>query len=78
MMCICMTCCFACDCPSIFVHFQEHKKQYGTIELELHRHTIWQSNKKFIDEHNEHADVFGYTVAMNEFGDLVSGWQLFN
>ena len=31
-----------------------------------------QSNKKFIDEHNANADVFGYSVAMNEFGDMVS------
>lgn len=31
-----------------------------------------QSNKKYIDLHNEYADVHGYTLAMNEFGDLVS------
>ena len=30
-----------------------------------------QSNKKFIDLHNEYADVHGYTLKMNEFGDLV-------
>lgn len=47
-----------------------HKKVYGSLEEELERHTIWQSNKKYIDEHNANADLHGFTLAMNEFGDL--------
>ena len=35
------------------------------------RHTVWESNKKYIDGHNEHAHTLGFTLAMNEFGDLV-------
>ena len=35
------------------------------------RHTVWESNKKYIDGHNEHARTLGFTLAMNEFGDLV-------
>lgn len=31
---------------------------------------VWQANKKFIDEHNAKADQFGYTLEMNEYGDL--------
>ena len=49
---------------------QEHGKQYSNELEELHRHAIWQSNKKFIDEHNANADKFGFTLAMNEFGDM--------
>ena len=46
---------------------------YGTVQEELQRHAVWQANKKFIDEHNQNADKFGYTLAMNDFGDMVSG-----
>ena len=41
------------------------------MEEEIQRHAIWQSNMKYIDAHNEHADLFGFTLKMNEFGDLV-------
>ncbi len=50
---------------------QTHKKVYGSLEEELQRHITWQSNKKYIDEHNQHTDVYGFTMAMNEFGDMV-------
>ncbi|KAL5493700.1 hypothetical protein EMCRGX_G014919 [Ephydatia muelleri] len=50
------------------------KDSYGksyTSELEeLERHSVWLSNRKYIEEHNTHADVFGYTLAMNHFGDV--------
>ena len=49
---------------------QEHGKEYSTELEELDRHAIWQSNKKYIDEHNANAESFGFTLAMNEFGDL--------
>jgi len=47
-----------------------HGKEYDSTEEELMRHTVWESNKKYIDNHNEHADTLGFTLAMNEFGDL--------
>ena len=50
---------------------QEHGKQYLSAEEELQRQVIWESNKKYVDNHNEHADVFGFTLEMNEFADLV-------
>lgn len=50
---------------------QTHKKVYGSLEEELQRHTTWQSNKKYIDEHNQHVDVHGFTLSMNEYGDMV-------
>ena len=37
---------------------------------ELHRYTIWQSKKALVNEHNRHADEFGYTLAMNKFSDM--------
>lgn len=44
-----------------------------TSELEeLERHLIWLSNKVYIDQHNANAHIFGFTLAMNHLGDLVS------
>ena len=39
---------------------------------ELHRYTIWQSKKAFVDKHNRHADKFGYVLGMNKFSDMLS------
>ena len=49
----------------------QHGKSYGHKVEELERHLIWASNRKYIEEHNANADLFGYTLAMNHFGDLV-------
>ena len=49
----------------------QHGKSYRHRMEELERHIIWASNRKYIEEHNANADIFGYTVAMNRFGDLV-------
>ena len=29
------------------------------------------SNKAYIDQHNQYADTFGYTLKMNNLGDMV-------
>ena len=40
-------------------------------ELEEFRsYTIWQSKRAFVDEHNRHANRFGYTLAINKFSDI--------
>lgn len=49
-----------------------HQKSYDTELLEMERHAIWLANKKYIDHHNANANLFGYTLAMNGFGDMVS------
>ena len=49
----------------------QHGKSYAHRMEELERHMIWTSNRKYIEEHNANADAFGYTLAMNHFGDLV-------
>ena len=49
----------------------QHGKSYAHKVEELERHLIWVSNRKYIEEHNVNADLLGYTLAMNHFGDLV-------
>ena len=49
----------------------EHGKSYLTQKEELERHVVWQANKKFIETHNVFNETFGYTLGMNEFGDMV-------
>ena len=43
---------------------------YGDEQEEQHRYTTWQSKKKFVTEHNLHADTYGYTLEMNVFSDM--------
>ena len=51
---------------------QEHEREYSSDEEELQRHMIWEANKNYVDNHNQHADEFGFTLAMNQFADLVN------
>lgn len=48
-----------------------HRKSYTSSNQELERYAIWQSNMAYIENHNKHWDKFGYTLGMNQFGDLV-------
>ena len=48
-----------------------HRKSYASSNEELERYAIWQSNAAYIENHNKHWDKFGYTLGMNQFGDLV-------
>lgn len=48
----------------------QHNKNYTTLHEELDRHVTWLSNKAFIDAHNSHSKVFGFTLGMNQFGDM--------
>ena len=50
----------------------QHGKSYSSELEELERHFIWLSNMEYVQRHNEYADVFGFTLAMNHFGDMVS------
>ena len=49
----------------------KHGKIYKDDSEELHRRTIWASNKVFVEEHNKNSDKHGFTVEMNKFADLV-------
>ena len=50
----------------------QHEKSYDSQLEELERHMVWLSNKKYIEQHNANSHIFGFTLAMNHFGDLVS------
>lgn len=54
----------------------ENEKMYTSDREELERHLIWLSNKKYIDGHNANKDIFGYTLAMNQYGDMVRAHQI--
>ena len=48
-----------------------HGKSYTDEHEELRKHVVWVSNQKYISEHNQHQERFGYTLEMNQFGDMV-------
>ena len=50
----------------------QHGKEYQSQEEELERHVVWQSNKKYVEAHNQNAHILGFTLKMNHFGDMVS------
>ena len=54
----------------------KHKKHYSTHESESLKRTVWSKNKEYVEDHNAHAGEYGYTLAMNSFGDLVSVFSL--
>lgn len=49
-----------------------HNKAYDSERDELTRRIIWEAKKKYIEEHNAHQKVFGYTLGLNKFSDLTS------
>ena len=49
----------------------QHGKSYDSQRHELERHLVWLSNREYINAHNKNADIFGFTLAMNHFGDMV-------
>ena len=50
-----------------------HGKGYRSELVELEKHLVWLSNKKYIEQHNANSHIFGFTLAMNHFGDMVRG-----
>ena len=55
---------------------QEHQRNYSSNLQELERYIVWRSNKFYVRQHNSHSDDFGYTLKMNQFGDMVSAGEL--
>ena len=51
----------------------DHGKKYDSQREELDRHLVWLSNREYIQQHNVNAKagVFGYTLALNRFADMV-------
>lgn len=49
----------------------QHGKSYLSDQEEIERQKVWLANKKYIDEHNAQAGSLSFTLAMNQFGDMV-------
>nr|ACG63793.1 silicatein A1 [Latrunculia oparinae] len=47
-----------------------HGMSYESDLHDLDKHLVRLSNKKFIELHNANSHIFGYSLAMNHFGDL--------
>ena len=52
---------------------ETHSKRYSSSSESLARYVVWRSNIAYIESHNSYADSFGFTLAMNGYGDLVCG-----
>ena len=50
---------------------KQHNRSYLSSREELERYVVWRSNTAYIQSHNSYADKFGFTLAMNKYGDLV-------
>ena len=53
----------------------QHGKSYESEREELERHLVWLSNREYINAHNKNSDLFGFTLSMNHFGDMVTYFQ---
>ena len=49
-----------------------HKKSYTSVAVDTEKYRTWMNNKKFVYHHNLNMSVTGYTLALNQFADLVS------
>ena len=80
---ILLVCCYSGS--SLYISYQfpeqweawktQHGKNYSSQLEDLDRHLVWLSNKKFIESHNSFSHVFGYTLALNKFADMVRSWN---
>ena len=48
-----------------------HTKYYTSNNEELERYVTWRTNKAYVEYHNAFAEDFGYSLALNKFGDMV-------
>ena len=48
-----------------------HSREYLSEREELERHLTWLSNREYILQHNANAHIFGFTLSLNQFGDMV-------
>ncbi len=49
-----------------------HERDYTTDREELEKHLVWLSNREYIQQHNANSEIFGFTLAMNHYGDMVN------
>lgn len=48
-----------------------HGKTYSHKREDMERSMVWLNNRMLIETHNTMAEGSSYSVAMNEFGDMV-------
>ena len=51
---------------------RQHGRDYASETESIYRQTIWEANKKYVDNHNANADLWGFTLTTNEYADLES------
>ena len=49
----------------------EHGKSYSGGREERERHAVWLENREFVLSHNADWQEHGYSLALNQFADLV-------
>ena len=50
---------------------RRHEKSYDDNLTELERYVTWLSNRALVEGHNTLGKEFGYTLALNQFADMV-------
>ena len=50
---------------------RHHEKSYDDDLTELERYVTWVSNRALVESHNTLGKEFGYTLAVNQFADMV-------
>lgn len=50
----------------------EHHKSYSGEQDEIEKHSVWMANREFVINHNANWPEHGYSLALNQFADLVS------
>lgn len=56
---------------------EEYNRQYRSSVEELYRRAVFESNMKFVEEHNQRSEEYGFVVGMNEFADMVRDGKIF-
>lgn len=71
---------FTASKAPVFQHVEEwhmwksnHGKSYNSHMEELEKHTVWLSNKVFIEQHNINAErgFYSYKMKLNHLADMV-------
>ena len=44
---------------------------YSSSQEEETRFAVWKENLEYIQQHNSNSDLYGFTLRMNSYGDMV-------
>lgn len=51
-------------------YISRYGKSYNHVDEHQERYSIFKKNMELINKHNKYADIHGYTLGINKFGDL--------